>query len=51
LLLAGKNPMGFQINYLGNGLMKRFNMILDFEKDIIYLKPNKLTPLKYKGDS
>lgn len=51
LLLAGKNPMGFQINYLGNDLMKRFNMILDFEKDIIYLKPNKLTPLKYKGDS
>jgi hypothetical protein len=51
LLLAGKNPMGFPINYLGNGLMKRFNMILDFEKDIIYLKPNKLTPLKYKGDS
>jgi hypothetical protein len=51
LLLAGKNPMGFAINYLGNGLMKRFNMILDFEKDEIYLKPNKLTPLKYKGDS
>nr|WP_067059404.1 hypothetical protein [Mucilaginibacter sp. L294] len=51
LLLAGKNPMGFEINYLGNDLMKRFNMILDFEKDNIYLKPNKLTPLKYKGDS
>jgi hypothetical protein len=51
LLLAGKNPMGYEINYLGNGLMKRFNMILDFEKDNIYLKPNKLTPLKYKGDS
>jgi hypothetical protein len=51
LLLAGKNPTGYEINFLGNGLMKRFNMILDFEKDIIYLKPNKLTPLKYKGDS
>jgi hypothetical protein len=51
LLLAGKNPMGYEINYLGNDLMKRFNMILDFENDIIYLKPNKLTLLKYKGDS
>lgn len=51
LLLAGKNPMGYEINYLGNDLMKRFNMILDFENDIIYLKPNKLTQLKYKGDS
>lgn len=43
LILSGKNPMGFEINYLGNGLLKRFNMILDFKNDYLYLKPNKLS--------
>jgi hypothetical protein len=49
LLLGGKNPTGFGINFLGNGLLKRFNMILDFKNDCLYLKPNKLMGLKY-GD-
>jgi hypothetical protein len=51
LLLSGKNPMGFEINYLGNDLLKRFNMILDFKNDYLYLKPNKLTNVKYRENS
>ncbi|QEM13103.1 hypothetical protein [Mucilaginibacter rubeus] len=43
LILSNKNPLGFEINYLGNGLLKRFNMILDFKNDYVYLKPNKLS--------
>ncbi|MFC0518638.1 hypothetical protein ACFFGT_30770 [Mucilaginibacter angelicae] len=41
IILSGRNPMGFEINYLGNGLLKHFNMILDFKNDYLYLKPNK----------
>jgi hypothetical protein len=43
LILSNKNPVGFEINFLGNGLLKRFNMILDFKNDYLYLKPNKLS--------
>ncbi|WP_413670609.1 hypothetical protein ACEN9X_12115 [Mucilaginibacter sp. Mucisp86] len=43
LILSNKNPLGFEINYLGNGLLKRFNMIIDFKNDYLYLKPNKLS--------
>jgi hypothetical protein len=42
LVLGSNNPVGFSVNYLGNGLLKRFNMILDFKHDKIYLKANKL---------
>jgi hypothetical protein len=49
LILGSRNPSGFEINYLGNDLFKRFNIILDFKKDYIYLKPNKLTSLKYRA--
>lgn len=42
LLLGSKNPTGFEVNFLGNGLLKRFNIVLDFENDYVYLKPNKL---------
>ncbi|TWI98142.1 hypothetical protein JN11_03221 [Mucilaginibacter frigoritolerans] len=51
LILSGKNPLGFEINYLGNDLLKRFNIILDFKNDYLYLKPNSLMNLKYKGNS
>ena len=47
-MLGSKNPTGFSINFLGNDLLKRFNTILDFKNDCIYLKPNKLTNLGYK---
>jgi len=51
LLLPGKNPAGFELNFLGNDLLKRFNMILDFENDYVYLKPNKLMEVKYRANS
>ncbi len=41
-LLNTRNPAGFEINLLGNGLLKRFNIIFDFQNDYIYLKPNQL---------
>jgi len=51
LMLGGKNPVGFEMNYLGNDLLKRFNMLLDFKNDRLYLKPNKLAGVKYRSDS
>jgi len=51
LVLGSQNPTGFEINFLGNDLLKRFNMILDFEKDQLYLKPNNLIGLPYKANS
>jgi hypothetical protein len=51
LLLGSQNPTGFEINYLGNGLLKRFNMIMDFKKDCLYLKPNKLMAVRYRESS
>lgn len=51
LILSGKNPVGFPINYLGNDVLKRFNMILDLKNDYIYLKPDKLMGMKYRDDS
>ena len=51
-VLGGKkNPVGFEMNYLGNDLLKRFNMILDFKSDYLYLKPNKLMGLQYRESS
>jgi hypothetical protein len=47
-LLGSKNPTGFEINLLGNDVLKRFNTILDFQNDYIYFKPNKLTGLAFK---
>ena len=40
-LLGSKNPVGFEVNYLGNDVLKRYNTVLDFKQDKIYLKPNK----------
>jgi len=50
-VLAGKNPARFEINDLGNDLLKRFNIILDFRKDYLYLKPNELMSLPYRNRS
>lgn len=37
------NPMhGLNIHILGNDILKRFNTVLDFQKNVLYLKPNKL---------
>jgi hypothetical protein len=51
LMLGSKNPAGFEINDFGNDLLKRFNMILDFKNDYLYLKPNKLMNVKYRENS
>jgi hypothetical protein len=49
ILGSSSNPAGFQINNLGNDLLKRFNMIIDLKNDCIYLKPNKLTAVEYRN--
>ena len=50
-LLGSKRPLDFEMNYFGNGVLKRFNTILDFKKDCIYLKPNKLINAAYRENS
>ena len=50
-MLGSKNPTGFSINFLGNDLLKRFNTILDFKHDRVYLKPNRLITLAYGENS
>jgi hypothetical protein len=47
-LLGSINPVGFEMNYLGNDLLKRFNTILDLQHDRIYFKPNSLINLPYQ---
>lgn len=46
-LLGRKNPLSFEINYFGNDLLKRLNVIMDFENDYIYFKPNSLMNQTY----
>ncbi|GAB3884803.1 pepsin/retropepsin-like aspartic protease family protein [Spirosoma agri] len=42
-VLKNVNPLrGLNIHILGNDILKRFNTVLDFQKDVVYLKPNKL---------
>ena len=50
-VLNYKSPTGYEVSFIGNDLFKRFNMILDLKNDNIYLKPNKLTAVKYRADS
>jgi hypothetical protein len=51
-LLAGTiTTANSEINFLGNDFFKRFNTILDFRNDCIYLKPNKLKNVKYRVKS
>ena len=51
LVLGSKNPVGFEVNYFGNDFLKRFNILLDFKHDNIYLTPNKLFTAKYRQDA
>ncbi len=46
-LLSQENPAGFQVHILGNEILKRFNTILDFQTNVVYLKPNKLFNQSY----
>lgn len=49
--INGENHIPSPINILGNELLMRFNTILDFQQDCIYLKPNSLWNLPYKEAS
>jgi len=51
MLLTGKNPSGFEVNYFGNDFLKRFNMVLDFKKDELYIKPNQLQNVSFRQGS
>lgn len=35
-------PAGFTTHFLGGEVLKRFNTILDFQENVVYLKPNHL---------
>ncbi|MFN0203145.1 MAG: hypothetical protein ACKVTZ_16585 [Bacteroidia bacterium] len=50
-LLGSQNPTNFEVNLLGNDVLKRFNMILDFKHDRIYLQPNHLMKKPFKEAS
>ncbi|KAF2336637.1 hypothetical protein [Flavobacterium ginsenosidimutans] len=41
-LLTKDNPARFKTHILGSEVLKRFNTILDFQKNKVYLKPNSL---------
>lgn len=40
-------PAGYETNFIGSDVLKRFNIILDFQKNIVYLKPNRNFNNKY----
>lgn len=41
LLTTNKPLRGSNIHLLGNEVLKRFNVVLDFQENVVYLKPNK----------
>jgi hypothetical protein len=47
-LMATANPARFKTHILGNEVLKRFNTILDFQNNLVCLKPNSLFNLAYK---
>ena len=46
-VLNRENPAGFKTHILGNELLKRFNTVIDFKRNTIYLKKNQLFDLPY----
>lgn len=46
-LLTTSNPARVKTHILGNEVLKRYNTILDFQKNIVYLVPNSLYDLGY----
>ncbi|PZU87315.1 MAG: hypothetical protein DI529_07405 [Chryseobacterium sp.] len=40
-------PAGYATNFLGGEILKRFNIILDFKNNTVYLKPNHLFKESY----
>jgi len=47
-LMTMSNPARFKTHILGNEVLKRFNTILDFQKNMVYMKPNGLWNEPYK---
>jgi len=47
-LMTTSNPARFTAHILGNEVLKRFNTILDFQNNFVYLKLNSLVGLPYK---
>lgn len=50
-LFGSRNPTGMALNFFGNDLLKRFNTVLDFKNDHLYLKPSHLIGVKYREES
>ncbi|MGE8553061.1 MAG: hypothetical protein ACN6OB_03865 [Chryseobacterium jejuense] len=47
-ILSQSRPVtGSRMNILGNEIIKRFNLFLDFQNNIVYLKPNTLVDADY----
>jgi len=42
ILTANKPVRNANIHILGNEVLKRFNIILDFQDNVVYMKPNKM---------
>ncbi|RYF77693.1 MAG: hypothetical protein EOO39_03330 [Cytophagaceae bacterium] len=40
-------PAGYATNFLGGEVLKRFNIILDFQNHVVYMKPNHLFKAPY----
>ena len=47
IMTQGKPMLGVNVHYLGSDVLKRFNTVLDFQKNVIYLKPNQLYDMPY----
>lgn len=44
---SATRPAGYATNFLGGEVLKRFNIILDFQKHVVYMKPNHLFNVPY----
>jgi len=47
LLTTNKPLRGYNVHLFGNEVLKRFNVVLDFQDNVIYLKPNRHFDDKY----
>lgn len=47
LLTTNKPMRNKNAHYLGNEVLKRFNIVLDFQENVVYLKPNKYFDAAY----
>jgi hypothetical protein len=49
IMTQGKPMAGANVHYLGTDVLKKFNTVLDFQKNVIFLKPNYLYSTPYAG--